>query len=150
MPETTTEIPSVTIGTEGHGIEDITTLKQGEFLQVMKMCLDDIDKIAAIDKQLKAFKAELQREAIRRCAAEDIEKMTGHGVTVTVKNQPVVKLADDCDWNALLAKLCEDGYAHMVQRRLSAAKLREEEDNGYRLPEGMSIEEVKITTHRRS
>jgi hypothetical protein len=149
MPETSTEIPSVTIGAEGHGIEDITALKQGEFLQVMKMCLDDIDKIAAIDKQLKAFKAELQREAIRRCEAEDIEKMTGHGVTVTVKTQPVVKLADDCDWNATLAKLCEDGYAHMVQRRLSGAKLSEEMDNGYRLPDGLTIEELKTTTHRR-
>jgi|19_taG_2_1085344.scaffolds.fasta_scaffold48318_2 hypothetical protein len=150
MPETTTEIPSVTIGAEGHGIEDITALKQGEFLQVMRMCLDDIDKIVAIDKQLKAFKAELQRETIRRCAAEDIQKMTGHGVTVTVKDQPVAKLAEGTDWNVVLAQLCEDGYAHMVQRRLSAAKLQEEVDEGYRLPDGVSIEEIKVATYRRS
>jgi len=33
---------------------------------------------------------------------------------------------------------------------LSAAKLREESDAGYRLPDGVTIEEIQVANHRRS
>jgi len=129
---------------------DFTNLNQGQFLKLFKQCIDDIDKIKAVEKKLTTVKVFLQQEAIRRCNKEEITKLSGQGITVTVKDQPVVKLEPETDWSAVLEKLCEDGYAHMVQRRLSAAKLQEEMDAGYRLPEGISINAIQVATHRRS
>jgi len=129
---------------------DFTILNQGQFLSAFKQCIDDIDKINAFAKRLSGIKQSLQQEAIKRCNSEEITKLAGDGITITVKEMPVVKLDPETDWSSVLTKLCEDGYAHMVQRRLSAAKLREESDAGYRLPEGVTIEEIQVANHRRS
>tara|TARA_Y100000310_G_C20427609_1_gene689827 strand:+ start:309 stop:743 length:435 start_codon:yes stop_codon:yes gene_type:complete len=129
---------------------DFSVLNQGQFLSVFKNCVDDIDKVNAFLKRLSGIKRSLQQEAISRCNSEDISKLAGDGITITVKEMPVVKLDPETDWSSVLTKLCDDGYAHMVQRRLSAAKLREESDSGYRLPDGVTIEEIQVANHRRS
>jgi len=129
---------------------DFTNLNQGQFLKLYKQCIDDIDKIRAVEKKLTSTKAFLQQEAIKRCNSEEITKLSGDGITISVKSMPVVKLGEDVDWADVLSKLCQDGYAHMVQRRLSASKLQEEMDAGYRLPYGISIDEIQVANHRRS
>jgi len=129
---------------------DFTNLNQGQFLNMYKQCMDDIDKVKVFEKKLKAVKASLQQEAIRRCNSEEITKLSGDGITISVKPMPVVKLGEDVDWSDVLSKLCQDGYAHFVQRRLSASKLQEEVDAGYRLPEGIFIDEIQVANHRRS
>jgi len=129
---------------------DFTSLKQGQFLSLFKQCIDDMDRVKAVEKRLSGIKGLLQQEAIRRCDHEEITKLAGDGITITVKDMPVVKVNPETDWSSVLTKLCEDGYAHMVQRRLSAAKLREEMDAGYRLPDGVTIEEIKVANHRRN
>jgi len=129
---------------------DFASLNQGQFLSLFKHCIDDIDTVNAFAKRLSVIKQSLQQEAIKRCNSEEITKLSGDGITITVKDMPVVKLDPETDWSSVLTKLCEDGYAHMVQRRLSAAKLQEESDAGYRLPDGVTIEEIQVVNHRRS
>jgi hypothetical protein len=129
---------------------DYTPLNQGQFLSLFKQCIDEIDSVNALLKRMNGIKKSMQSEAIKRCNSEDISKLAGDGITITVKEMPVVKLDPETDWSSVLTKLCDDGYAHMVQRRLSAGKLREESDAGYRLPDGVTIEEIQVANHRRS
>jgi light-regulated signal transduction histidine kinase (bacteriophytochrome) len=130
--------------------DDLTVLNQGQFLRVFHQIVDEIDKAAAVVKQFNGMKTQCQQEAIRRCNEDDIQKLSGEGITVTTKRQPVIKVSDEAQWSDVLTRLIDDGYAHMVQRRLSAAKLQEEVDTGYRLPDGLSLEEIQVATHRRS
>ncbi len=130
--------------------EDLAPLNTGQFLRMYREIIDNIDKANAIVKKFSSLKSQYQQEAIRRCNAEEVTKLSGEGLTVTVKDQPVIKIGEEAEWSSVLTKLVNDGYAHMVQRRLSAAKLREEVDTGYRLPDGLTLDEIQVATHRRS
>ena len=129
---------------------DVSSLTTGQFLHVYKQLLDMIDVVNADLKRLNKTKGDLQQEAIRRCNLDEVTKISGDGLTVTVKEQATVKVNESADWSGLISSLVDDGYAHFIQRRLSAAKLQEEVDSGYRLPEGLELGTVQVATHRRS
>ena len=129
---------------------DYAEMTQGAFMREFRQVLDARDLVTALQKRVNGLRASLEREAIRRAEAEETEKFTADGLTISVKERPVANVGAESDWNEILSKLCEDGYGHLVQRRISAQRLQEEMDGGYRLPEGLRIEQIRQVSHRRN
>ena len=128
--------------------QQVDTMKIGELCDAYREVLTELDEHRATEKQLNSRKAELQAEVMRRCDSESIDKLSGNGITLSIREKPVVKISGD--WDEIVKALTESGHSYLIQRRVSAGKLQEEMDNGLRLPEGVSIETIREVGHRRS
>lgn len=127
---------------------EVSEMKIGELCDAYREVLSELDEHRAAEKQLNSRKSELQFEVLRRCDSESIDKLSGSGITLSVREKPVVKI--NGDWDEIVKALTESGHSYLIQRRVSAGKLQEEMDNGLRLPEGVSIEIIREIGHRRS
>ena len=127
---------------------EVSEMNIGELCDAYREVLTELDEHRAKEKQLNSRKSALQAEVMQRCDAESIDKLSGSGITLSVREKPVVKIAGD--WNEIVKALTDSGHSYLIQRRVSAGKLQEEMDNGLRLPEGVSIEMIREVSHRRS
>ncbi len=126
---------------------DLESMNIGSLCDTYLEVLSSLDKVRSEEKKLNGRKAELAAEVLRRCDSEGIDKLNGTGITLSVREKPVVKV--DGDWNEILKELVASDHGFLVQRRVTAGKLQEEMDAGLRMPEGLSVEMVREVSHRR-
>lgn len=130
--------------------KDYAALPQGALLREYKSVLSLLDALGDLDKKLTELRSAMKEEFIRRADVEGVEKFSGDGLTVTVKNKTVVKY-DPEKWDEILKGLVEKGYGFCVYRQLSAGKVQELMDSGVRLPDGLSLDSsIKEVSHRRT
>ncbi len=129
---------------------DFSSLSTGAFLTEYKSTLAILDALGGIERMMKTVKGALEKEALRRSQVEEVDKFVGDGFSLSIKEQPVVNFTEDGDWNSIVEKMTQDGMSHLIQRRISAGKLQEEMDAGYRLPDGLRIENIRQVRHRRN
>ena len=129
---------------------DFSSLSTGAFLTEYKSTLATLDALGGIERMMKTVKGALEKEALRRSQVEEVDKFVGDGFSLSIKEQPVVNFTEDGDWNSIVEKMTQDGMSHLIQRRISAGKLQEEMDAGYRLPDGLRIENIRQVRHRRN
>ena len=129
---------------------DFSSLSTGAFLTEYKSTLAILDALSGIERMMKTVKGALEKEALRRSQVEEVDKFVGDGFSLSIKEQPVVNFTEDGDWNSIVEKMTQDGMSHLIQRRISAGKLQEEMDAGYRLPDGLRIENIRQVRHRRN
>ena len=129
---------------------DFSSLSTGAFLTEYKSPLATLDALGGIERMMKTVKGALEKEALRRSQVEEVDKFVGDGFSLSIKDQPVVNFTEDGDWNSIVEKMPQDGMSHLIQRRISAGKLQEEMDAGYRLPDGLRIENIRQVRHRRN
>jgi hypothetical protein len=132
------------------GPKDYTTLPLGALLGEYGRVLSLLDVLSDLDRRLSELRSAQKDEFIRRAEIEGVEKFSGAGLTVTVKNKTVVRY-DPEKWDLILKSLVENGYGYCVHRQLSAAKVQELMDSGVRLPDGLSLDSsIKEVSHRRT
>lgn len=107
-----------------------------------------LDKLEDATKEFEAVKSAMRQEFINRARVEGVEKFSGAGVTVTIKDKLVEKY-DPQRWDEILKELVERGHGYCVHRRISVSKLQELMDAGERLPAGLTIETIKEVSHKR-
>lgn len=125
------------------------TLPQGSLLKSYLAVLSMLDSVSEIEKKLTTLRSAMKDEFIRRASVEGVEKFSGEGVSVTVKDKSIVKY-DPEKWDDILRWLVSSGHGYCVHRRLSEAKIQELMDNGVRLPDGIAFDSIKEVSHRRN
>lgn len=127
---------------------DYASLPQGSLLKCYAGVLGLLDGLGDVEKKLNELRGMMKEEFIRRASVEGVEKFSGEGISVTVKDKQVVKY-DPEKWDEILKGLVESGHGFCLHRRLSEGKVQELMDNGVRLPDGLSLEPIKEVSHRR-
>jgi hypothetical protein len=125
------------------------TLPQGSLLRSYSAVLSMLDSVGDIEKKLNTLRSAMKEEFVRRASVEGVEKFSGDGLSVTVKDKAIVKY-DPEKWDDILKWLVDSGHGYCVHRRLSEAKIQELMDNGVRLPDGLAFDSIKEVSHRRS
>jgi hypothetical protein len=124
------------------------TMPQGSLLKSYANILTLLDSIGDVEKRLNEIRAGIKDEFIRRSSVEGIEKFSGDGLTITVRDKSIVKY-DPEKWDDILKALVAGGYGYCVHRRLSEGKVQELMDSGVRLPDGIAFDSIKEVSHRR-
>ena len=129
-------------------IEQPREMTIGQLTEAYREVLGSLDENRAEQKLLNQQKSDLAIEVMRRCEAEGIDKLSGNGITLSLRDKAVVKI--DGDWQDIVAALTATDHAYLIQRRITASKLQEEMVAGMRLPEGITVETIREISHRRS
>jgi hypothetical protein len=125
------------------------TMPQGSLLKSYASVLSLLDAIGEAEKRLNTLRSTMKEEFVRRSSVEGVEKFSGEGITITVKDKSIVKY-DPEKWDGILKALVEGGYGYCVHRRLSEGKIQELMDAGIRLPDGLAFDSIKEVSHRRT
>jgi hypothetical protein len=117
----------------------MTTATIGELVADYAALTAEIDEAELAIAVLVRKKNDL-KSAIRHMMTEQgLDRTSSSGLTLSV----VTKLKARCEpdkWPSVVRWAVENGYDHIVQRRLTDAKVLELVDNGIALPDGLGVE----------
>lgn len=134
-------------------IETQTQPKLADLLAEYKCILDRKDELTTQMSGIHAAASDLEHRIMQAMEANgqdnDGDKVTANNITVTVKQKWRAKYLPE-RWADVVKWAVDNGYDHIVQRRLSDGKVMELVDNGVTLPDGLTVEPYKDIDFRRS
>ena len=120
-----------------------------ETCELFRQIRDEIDEV---EGRLKILKQELHNQEVKileHLSENGIDSIKAAGVTFSVKEKFRATYDPEL-WPRIMDWATGAGYQHIIQRRLSDAKVLELIDAGVALPEGLSIQSYKDLAFRRS
>lgn len=132
---------------------DLSTLNDNELMASLKTALDTAANANAAKQRADATVGTIE-DAIRDRLRKSGKWEAGCGMKIpglSISVQQKFNAAYDPDkWGSIVKWAAENDYAHIVQRRISAAPLRELEIAGVALPDGLRVEPYLDMSTRRS
>lgn len=117
----------------------------------MQQLLDALARKDVVDEQAKQLSGEIEHcktEIKRFRERTGLDKFSIPGLSASAKEKFRAKY-DPEKWTAILAWASATGNDHIVQRRLTDAKVVDLMDSGIELPDGLTVEaHVEVTVRR--
>lgn len=133
--------------------EATTTDRIADLLDEYKCLLDRKDELNAqvstVVKSIDDIEHRIRSAMEVAGQTNDGDKVSAAGITVTMRQKWRAKYAPE-HWSDVVRWAVEQGFDHIVQRRLSDAKVMELVDNGVTLPKGLNVEQYTDLDFRRS
>ena len=120
-----------------------------ETCELFRQIRDEIDEVEGRLKVLKQELHTLEVKILEHLSTNGIDSIKAAGVTFTAKER-FRAVYDPELWPRIMDWATGAGYSHIIQRRLSDAKVLELVDSGVALPEGLSVQSYKDLAFRRS
>ena len=120
-----------------------------ETCELFRQIRDEIDEV---EGRLKVLKQELhtqEAKILEHLSSNGIDSIKAAGVTFTVKEKFRATYDPEL-WPTIMDWATGCGFQHIIQRRLSDAKVLELIDAGVALPEGLTVQSYKDLAFRRS
>jgi uncharacterized protein YlxW (UPF0749 family) len=121
-----------------------------ETLRMLRQVIDEREQLAAQDKVLSERKSALEAELLNFHASTGLNSCAGAGLSVTFDDGAVRAKYDPSKWADIVKWAVSTGNDHIIQRRLTDAKVIDLIENGTALPEGLTVESyTKLSTRRK-
>ncbi len=132
-------------------IKDYHSMNIGQLTAEYCRVLDEMDGLGAFLDRLSAAKEAMKEAFLLRSRAEGVEKFFGPTVTITISKKPVVRIMPTADWPMIQKSLVEQNLGGLMKREICGGKkFQELVDGGWRLLDGLKLEEIDTVSHRRS
>lgn len=119
----------------------------GELLTRLREAMDEIDALNAQLSEARARREEVERELLRRAENDGVDSYRNDQITVTVTEKLRAKYDPD-QWDNLLSWAVQTGNTHVIQRRLTDARIESLIIDGVEIP-GVTLEGYKKINVRR-
>jgi hypothetical protein len=121
-----------------------------ELLTELRDVIDQRERLSTQDSALSKRKSYLEHELLAVHESEGVDSVSGAGMTVSFDDAAMRVKYDPEKWAGICRWAIETGNDHIIQRRLTDAKVMDLIENGTALPEGLTVENyVKISTRRK-
>ena len=121
-----------------------------ELLTALRSIIDQREQLAEQDSRLVKQKSQLEHQLLAFHELTGVDSVTGGGLSVSFDDAAMRAKYDPERWPAIVRWAIETGNDHIIQRRLTDAKVLDLIENGTALPEGLTVENyVKISTRRK-
>ena len=118
-------------------------------LEELRSVIDRREELATEDKGLAERKAEIERALLEYQKATGVEALKGGGMSVTFDADAMRAKYDPERWDAIIRWAVEQNQTHIIQRRMTDAKVIDLVNTGVALPDGLTLEPyVKLSTRR--
>lgn len=126
------------------------TANISDLLAELRSVIDERERLSEQDSRLSKRKSAIEFELLGIHAATGLESLSGNGMGVTFKDDAMRARYAPEQWNAIAKWAAETGNMHIIQRRLSDAKIVDLVMEGVQLPEGLTLETyTSISTRRK-
>lgn len=127
-------------------VSDTRTI--GELLTAKADLHDRRDELNSLLSEVNKGIAEADDAIIARLAETGTTKAANDRLSVSITKKWRATY-DPEKWDAIVRSLVDAGYGHVIQRRMTDAKVLEMFDNGVALPDGLRLEAFDDLSHRR-
>jgi len=121
----------------------------GELIGLYARLDAEVDERDVITSRLIDQREECRTAIMRLMVAQGTEKASAAGLTVSTREKFRARYEPD-KWPDIVRWAVESGNDHIVQRRLTDAKVLELIDNGVPLPDGLGVEAFTALDVRRT
>lgn len=126
-----------------------TTIPVTSLLEELRGIIDERETIAARDSTLSRRKSEIEVALLSYHDATGLESVKGGGMSVSFDGDACRAKYDPEKFNEIMAWAVATGNQHILQRRLTDARIVSLIKDGVALPDGLSVEPyTKISTRR--
>jgi hypothetical protein len=116
----------------------------------LKAVIDEREQLAAKDRTLSEERARLEAELLGFHGSTGLNSLSGAGLSVSFDDTAVRVRCEPSRWADIVKWAVSTGNDHVIQRRLTDAKVIELIENGTPLPEGLSVESyTKLSVRRK-
>jgi len=119
----------------------------GVKLERLREVIDMREQLSQTDKELSAEKSQIERELEDYSRESGLDTFKGGGMSISFNDALRAKYEPE-KWPQIVRQLVADGNEHLIQRRLTDAKV-EELALTSGLPEGLSLEPYRKISVRR-
>lgn len=119
----------------------------GTKLERLREIIDMREQLAVTDRELSAERSQIERELDDYSKDSGLDTFKGGGMSVSFSDAMRAKYEPE-KWPDIVRALVESGNEHLIQRRLTDAKV-EELALTSGLPEGLSLESYRKISVRR-
>lgn len=132
-----------------NGMDTTTdTRTMGELLHEYRTVLDRLAELAAKEKSLTEARALLETELKQRAESAGVNAFSSDEISVTI-TEALRAAYDPEKWNDIVKWAVDTGNMHVIQRRLTDAKLEQLLLDGVPFPDGLRLEPVTKLNHRK-
>lgn len=121
----------------------------GELLAMKYNLHERKDELSADLSAVNKSIADVDEALMKQLRDSGQTKASDDRVTVSITDKMRAKY-DPEKWPAIMESLVKAGYGHVVQRRLTDAKVIEMIENGVELPDGLTVESYPDLSFRRT
>lgn len=125
------------------------TINATGILTELRDILDQREELARQDKELSGRKAEIERQLIDYHDRSGLEQIAGGGLTVRFDPAATRCRYEPERWPDIVRWAVATDNVHIIQRRMTDAKILELVTNGTALPEGLTVESYTALSVRR-
>lgn len=119
-----------------------------EKLAELRAVVDERERIAAEEKRLGERKRQLEKELADFAKTTGVDKFSGAGMSVAFAEKMRARYEPN-KWHDIASWAVSTGNDHIIQRRLTDAKVLELVDSGVALPDGLTLEAYTDISLRR-
>jgi hypothetical protein len=126
-----------------------TELTIGEMLKNLRDVVDARDSLANQDSELARQEAELKYALQRKASEQGVPGFKSDAGAITF-NEDLRAKYDPETWESIVKWAVESGNSHIIQRRMTDARVKALMDEGVVLPDGLTLEPYIKTSFRRN
>ena len=122
----------------------------GQTMDLLRQCLDLRDALASMDKLLAEVRSKSEKALLDYQEMMGVSRLATDGLTVSFDPNALRAKYDPEKWDGVMKWAVETGNTHIIQRRLTDARVEELIRLKTALPEGLSVETyTKISVRRK-
>jgi hypothetical protein len=130
--------------------ETTAKLDLNPLLTELRSIIDQREQLARQDKELSERRSAIERQLLDFHHSSGLDSLSGGGLGVGFDPTALRAKYEPEQWNNIAQWAVATHNEHIIQRRLSDAKIVELIDSGVELPAGLSVEQyVKISIRRK-
>jgi hypothetical protein len=128
----------------------IATRTMQNVLGELREVIDERERLATADRELSKRREALERELLAFHEDSGLDSLAGAGLSVSFDAAAMRAKYEPERWADIVRWAVTTGHDHIIQRRLTDAKVLDLIENGVELPPGLTVENyTKLSVRRK-